>query len=70
MERERVTFATAIDLLPRFAYASEGGAYVVTVDGTTYDGREPTTEVAFRVDGESVAPTRYDGWNDDRLVSR
>ena len=68
MERERVTFATAIDLLPRFAYAREGGAHVVTVDGTTYDGREPGTEIAFRVDGGSVDPTRYEVQDGDHLV--
>lgn len=68
MERERVAFATAIDLLPRFAYAREGGAHVVTVDGATYDGRESGIGVAFRVDGRSVDPTQYELGDGDHLV--
>jgi hypothetical protein len=68
MERERVTFARAIDLLPRFAYASEDGADVVTVDGDRYDGGEPLTEVAFRVDGDPVDPTTHQVRDGQHLV--
>lgn len=68
MEGERVTVALAIDLLPRFAYERDGDAHVVTVDGTTYDGSEPLTEVAFRVDGEPIDPTAYELHEGDHLV--
>lgn len=68
MERERVTFATAVDLLPRFAYAREDDAHVVTVDGTTYDGREQGTEIAFRVDGDPVDPTAHEVRDGQHLV--
>lgn len=59
MERERVTFARAVDLLPHFAYERDDGAHVVTIDGTAYDAGDPLTEVAFRVDGEPVDPTDH-----------
>lgn len=68
MEEARVTFAEAVDLLPRFAYAREGDAHVVTVDGEAYDGRESGTEIAFRVDGEAVDPVEYDVQDGDHLV--
>lgn len=68
MEGERpVTFAEAIDLLPHFAYAQERGDHVVTVDGTTYDERDPGTDVAFAVDGDEVAPTEYELRDGDHL---
>lgn len=60
MEHERVTIAEGIDLLPRFTYGREDGAHVVTVDGTTYDGRDAATEISFRVDGESVDTESYE----------
>lgn len=68
MEGEPVTFAQAVDLLPRFAYERRGDAHVVTVDGETYDGREAATEVAFRVDGDPVDPQTYDVRDGDHLV--
>lgn len=66
-EEARVTFATAVNLLPRFAYAREGDAHVVTVDGERYDGRDSGTEIAFRVDGEAVDPVEYDVRDGDHL---
>jgi len=68
MERERVTFARGIDLLPRFAYRREDGANVITIDGTTYDERDDGPDVAFRVDGAAVDPTTYELRGGDRLV--
>ena len=68
MERERVTFARAIDLLPRFAYDREGGAHAVTVDGERYDDADPLTEVAFRVDGEPVDPRTHEVRDGEHLV--
>lgn len=68
MESERVTFAEAVDLLPRFAYDRQGDAHVVTVDGERYDGRDAGITIAFRVDGESVDPVAYDVQDGDHLV--
>ncbi|SFC20815.1 hypothetical protein SAMN05444422_105277 [Halobiforma haloterrestris] len=64
MERKRVTFAEAIDLLPHFAYENADGNHVVTFDGTTYDERDDGTTIRFEIDGEAVDPTErklYDG---------
>jgi hypothetical protein len=68
MERERVTFARAIDLLPRFEHVREDGAHIVTVDGDRYDGSEPLTEVAFRVDGDPVDPTNHEVRDGEHLI--
>lgn len=68
MERERVAFATAIDLLPHFAYDRTNGTNVVTVDGTTYDQADPDTEIAFFVDGDEVEPTEYEVQDGDHLL--
>lgn len=68
MEGERVTFATGIDLLPRFGYERRGDAHVLTVDGTTYDSGEGGTAVAFRVDGEAVDPVDLEVRDGQHLV--
>lgn len=62
-----VTFAEGIALLPRFEYSRRDGDHVVTVDGTVYDAREPTTEIDWFVDGESVDPTSYELRDGDQL---
>ncbi len=56
--REPVSFAAAIDHIPHFEYANEGGEHVLTYE-STYDARDPDTEITFRVDGERVEPTEY-----------
>lgn len=68
MEEDRVTFAAAVDLLPRFAYERRDGAHVVTVDGESYDGRQAGTTIEFRVDGEPVDPVGYDVQDGDHLA--
>lgn len=60
MEKERVTFGQAIDLIPFFEYERRDGAHVVTYDGETYDGGTPSTKIAFRVDGETVDSTDHE----------
>lgn len=68
MEGEaRVTFAEAIDLLPHFAFATEGGDHVVEYDGTTYDEGGAGTEMWFVVDGDDVDPTEYTLRDGDEL---
>lgn len=59
MDRNRVTFAEGLDLLPHFEYDRVDSHHVVTYDGTTYDGGDPGTELRFLVDGEAVDPTEY-----------
>lgn len=63
-----VTFAQAVDLLPRFAYDRRDGAHVLTVDCTTYDARDSGVAVAFRADGDVVDPTAYVVRDGDHLV--
>ena len=67
MEGEPVTFAEAVDRIPRFAFERRDGEFVVTVDGTTYDGGEPGAEFAFFVDGDAVDPTAYEVADGDHL---
>ncbi|MXV62991.1 hypothetical protein GS429_13115 [Natronorubrum sp. JWXQ-INN-674] len=57
---EPVTFAEGIDLLPHFGYDQRGTDHVVTIDGTSYDGSDPDTELTFFVDSETVDPTSYE----------
>lgn len=64
---EPVTFATGIDLLPHFEYATEDDDHVVTIDDTDYDGSEPSTSIDFLVDDESVDPASYEIRDGDAL---
>jgi hypothetical protein len=68
VEGKGVTFAEAIDLLPRFGFERTDGAVVVTVDGTTYDAGDAGITVAFRANGEAVDPTAYDVQDGDHLA--
>ncbi|ELY35951.1 hypothetical protein [Natronorubrum tibetense] len=56
---EPVTFAEGIDLLPYFECTHENGVYVVTIDGTVYDGSDADTELTFLVNEEVVDPTEH-----------
>lgn len=67
MEKRRVTFAEAIDLLPHFAYENDDGNHVVTVEGTTYDERDPETELTFEINGDDVDPTERELHDGDDL---
>lgn len=67
MDRNRVTFAEAIDLLPHFEYDRSDGSHVVTYDGTVYNGGEPGTELTFAIDGEPVEPTETELHDGDAL---
>ena len=64
---ERVTFAEAIDLLPHFAFDTDGDDHAVTIDGTTYDEADPGTELTFLINGESVDPTARELQDGDAL---
>lgn len=64
--REPVSLAEAIDLIPHFEYANEGGEHVITYE-TVYDGSEPETTIAFRANGEPVEPTEYELEDGDHL---
>lgn len=64
--REPVSFAEAIDHIPHFEYAREDGEHVLTYE-SVYDGRDPETEIVFRVDDEGVDPTGYELADGDHL---
>lgn len=63
---EPVSFVEAIDHIPHFEYANEGGEHVITYE-TVYDGGEQGTTIAFRVNGDSVEPTEYELEDGDHL---
>lgn len=64
---ERVTVAEAIDLLPHFAFDTDGDDHAVTIDGTTYDEADPGTEMTFLINGERVDPTTWELQDGDEL---
>ena len=67
MDRNRVTFAEGIDLLPHFEYDRVDGEDVVTYDGTVYDGGDPETELRFLIDDDPVDPTERELRDGDAL---
>lgn len=63
---EPVSFAEAIDHVPHFEYANEEGEHVLSYE-SVYDGGDPDTEIAFRVDGDGVDPAEYELEDGDHL---
>lgn len=64
---ERVTVASALDLLPHVSFTVIEGDPVMTVDGSRYDAGESATSITVRVDGDPVDPTMYQLRDGDHL---
>lgn len=64
-EKQIVTFARALDLLPGIEYEQPSGAHVLTYDGTQYDARDPGTSISIHEGTERIDPTSHEVRHDD-----
>ncbi|WP_440008412.1 hypothetical protein [Halomicrococcus sp. SG-WS-1] len=65
-EKEVVTFARGLNLLPGISYSKRGGDHVVEYEGTTYHGGQSGTEVSIHEGTENIDPTRHEVAHDDQ----
>jgi len=68
MEGERITFAEAIDLIPHFSHDWDDDGHVLTHDEEVYDSQDPSTEITFIANGETIDPTTFDISDGDDLL--
>jgi len=58
-EKQTVTFAEGLNLLPGIEYQRANGSNVISHEGTTYDGREQGTAVRIYEGTEEIDPTGH-----------
>lgn len=64
-EKQQITFARALNLLPGIGYRRKGSADVVEYDGTTYDGSASGTHVSVHQATKRIDPTSHTVHHDD-----
>lgn len=64
-EKQIITFARALDLLPGIEYERSSGAHVITYGGTTYDARRSGTSISIHNGTEPIDPTSHEVAHND-----
>lgn len=64
-EKEVITLARGLNLLPDIGYKQRGGEPIVTFDGETYDARQSGTSITVHEGTRLIDPTSYEVQHDD-----